>query len=86
VLDQVTFPLDIAYTFVYTEGMNYPALPKFLTTTDQGVARHISTLQPGDYIWHKGAFRLVTGTEGCRTVRMGRYVLHSTCPTVESVL
>lgn len=57
--------------------------PATLATTDRGVSRGIWTIQAGDYIWHKGAFRLVTSAEGW-TLRMGRHVLHSSCSTVEA--
>jgi hypothetical protein len=53
-----------------------------LATTERGVTRSIFALVEGDYIWHRGAFRRVTATDGM-TVRMGRYALHSTCTTVE---
>jgi len=54
-----------------------------LTTTERGVTRSIWQVAIGDYIWHRGAFRRVTGVDGW-TVRMGRYALHSTCSTVEA--
>lgn len=58
-------------------------MTKTLTTTARGESRHIWQVAAGEYIWHRGAFRLVTAVEGGRTVRMGRYVLHSSCSTVE---
>lgn len=51
--------------------------PATLTTTEAGISRSIWDLAAGEYIWHRGAFRLVTAVEG-RKVRMGRYVLNST--------
>lgn len=55
-----------------------------LTTTNPGVSRSIFTLAVGEYIWHSGAFRRVTCVDG-NTVRMGRYVLHSTHATTVEV-
>lgn len=51
--------------------------PRTLITTAPGVARSIHTVAAGDYIWHDGAFRLVTSVvAGYRpVVRMGRRVL-----------
>ncbi len=66
---------------VFNRDMTTPAAK--LTTTEAGVSRSIFTLAEGDYIWHRGAFRRVTGVDGM-TVRMGRYALHSTCNTVEA--
>jgi len=64
-------------------SMNNTA-PRTLSTTEAGVSRSIYTLRPGAYIWHAGAYRLVTAVDG-RTVRMGRYVLHSlNATTVEA--
>lgn len=58
--------------------------PATLTTTARGISRSIWTVAAGDYIWHRGAFRRVTAVDG-RTLRMGRYVLHSVhCHTVEA--
>lgn len=56
--------------------------PATLATTERGITRSIFALKEGDYIWHRGAFRRVTAADGM-TVRMGRYALHSTVPTVE---
>jgi hypothetical protein len=53
-----------------------------LATTERGISRSIFALKVGDYIWHRGVFRRVTDVDGM-TVRMGRFALHSTCPTVE---
>ena len=51
--------------------------PATLATTDAGRSLSIYRLRPGRYIWHAGAFRLVTAVDG-RTVRMaGSHVLHS---------
>lgn len=55
-----------------------------LTTTAVGVSRSIFSLAVGEYIWHRGAFRRVTGVDGT-TVRMGRYALHSTHSTTVEV-
>jgi len=65
---------------VLTKDMSNTA--STLTTTAAGASRSIFALVEGDYIWHRGAFRRVTGVDGM-TIRMGRYVLHSTCTTVE---
>lgn len=58
--------------------------PATLDTTERGVTRRVWDVKPGHYIWHRGAFRLVTAVEGSRTIRMGRYALHPTCSTVEA--
>lgn len=58
--------------------------PTTLATTDRGVTRHVWDVRPGHYIWHRGAFRLVTAVEGTRTIRMGRYALHMVGTTVEA--
>ena len=58
--------------------------PATLTSTEAGITRSIFTLAAGEYIWHKGAFRLVTEVVGT-TVRMGRHVLHSTHATTVEV-
>ena len=51
--------------------------PATLATTDAGQSLSIHRLRPGRYIWHAGAFRLVTAVDG-RTVRMaGNHVLRS---------
>ena len=50
--------------------------PATLTTTEAGRPLPIHRLRPGRYIWHAGAFRLVTAVDG-RTVHMGAHVLHS---------
>lgn len=55
--------------------MQGTAAPKTLTTTNVGPGRHVWDLAVGDYVWHRGAFRLVTAVNG-QTVRMGRYALH----------
>jgi hypothetical protein len=67
---------------VFNEGMT-TTVAKTLATTEQGTSRYIWQVAVGEYIWHRGAFRLVTAVEGTRTVRMGRYALHSSCLTVE---
>lgn len=56
-----------------------------LATTERGVTRSIYKVAVGDYIWHSGAFRRVTAISEypMRALRMGRFVLHSTCTTVE---
>lgn len=51
-------------------------LPATLAATERGVTLDIDRLRPGRYIWHRGAYRRVTAVNG-RSVRMGRYVLHS---------
>jgi len=43
-----------------------------LAHADRGVGRYIWDLVPGDFIWHKGAYRQVTKIED-RVVRMGRF-------------
>jgi hypothetical protein len=51
--------------------------PATLDTTAAGRSLSLFQLRPGRYIWHAGAFRLVTNVEH-RTVRMaGGHVLHS---------
>lgn len=51
--------------------------PATLATTSAGRSLSIFRLRPGRYIWHDGAFRLVTEVNH-RTVRMaGGHVLHS---------
>lgn len=65
--------------------MSINTSPSTLTTIERGVSRSIFTISPGDYIWHRGAYRRVTRRDGT-TVRMGRHVLHSThCSTVEAL-
>jgi hypothetical protein len=50
--------------------------PATLISTARGESRSLFAVRLGDYVWHAGAFRLVTGRNG-RSVKMGRYVLHS---------
>jgi len=51
--------------------------PATLDTIAAGRALPITRLTPGRYIWHEGAFRLVTEVRG-RTIRMaGGHVLQS---------
>jgi hypothetical protein len=54
-----------------------------LSTTAAGESRPISTVKVGEFIWHKGAFRRVTEVVAPRVLRMGVFVLRSTCDTVE---
>lgn len=53
--------------------------PATLATTDKGFALNGWDLFPGLYIWHKGAYRLVTAVDpvgvGSHRVRMGRFSL-----------
>jgi hypothetical protein len=44
-----------------------------ITTIERGVTRRFHEVTVGDYVWHRGAYRLVTAVERDR-VRMGRYV------------
>ncbi len=69
------------YTYLVTVT---PARKTTLATTERGVSRCVFTLKEGEYIWHRGAFRLVTGVEGT-TVRMGRYALHCVHSTTVEV-
>lgn len=53
--------------------------PATLTTTAAGRSHSIFALTVGDYIWHKGAFRLITALDHSGplpVIRMGRFVLH----------
>jgi hypothetical protein len=58
---------------------NLKGFPATLATTDKGFAANAWDLFPGLYIWHKGAYRLVTAVEAVGVagyrVRMGRFSL-----------
>jgi hypothetical protein len=53
-----------------------------LTTTDRGITTRFHDVRPGAYVWHRGAYRLVTSNDG-HTIRMGRYTSHSGCHSYE---
>jgi hypothetical protein len=48
------------------------AAPATLATSDRGITTRFHNVRPGAYVWHRGAYRLVTSNDGW-TIRMGRY-------------
>ena len=63
--------------------------PSTLATQERGVATHVASLRVGDYIWHRGAYRLVTvvvDAAGWEKIRLGRYVLTGESRTAERLV
>ncbi len=70
-----------------TAPSHIAGMPHVLTRTRVGISWPIARLRPGMYIWHEGAFRLVSGVDaGRRIVKMADgHVLHSmNAATVEA--